>query len=109
QDSVARAFGAVASEAEVVVIHDAARPFASADLISRTVAAAMISGVALAAVRARDTVKTVDRARFVVATLSRDDIVLAQTPQAFRREVLNAALRAADHGRDATDGAALAE
>lgn len=57
QDSVSRAFGAVDARADVVVVHDAARPFATADLISRTIAAAGKSGAALAAIPARDTVK----------------------------------------------------
>ena len=58
QDSVANAFaGRRATRPIVVVIHDAARPFASADLIARTIAAAAETGAALAAVPARDTVK----------------------------------------------------
>src|SRR5690349_3095686 len=59
QDSVANAFGAASAAAEIVVVHDAARPLASADLISRTIAAAQEFGAALAAVAARDTVKLV--------------------------------------------------
>ena len=58
QDSVAAAFRAVSTHADVVVVHDAARPFVSADLITRTIAAAAESGAALAALEARDTVKT---------------------------------------------------
>src|SRR5262245_11728914 len=53
QDSVANAFAAASSGSEIVVIHDAARPFASADLISRTIDAARESGAALAALAAR--------------------------------------------------------
>jgi 2-C-methyl-D-erythritol 4-phosphate cytidylyltransferase/2-C-methyl-D-erythritol 2,4-cyclodiphosphate synthase len=105
QDSVANAFAAVASDSDVIVIHDAARPFASADLVSRTVRAAAESGAALAALPARDTVKVVDHS-FVARTLPRETIYLAQTPQAFRRDVLAAAVAA---GGDATDEAALAE
>ena len=125
QDSVANAFAAVPRQADMVVIHDAARPFASADLIARTIEAAAESGAALAALPARDTVK---RARqgpaadadggraavasfvYVVETLPRETVYLAQTPQAFRRELLQAAL---DFGRreglDATDEATLVE
>ena len=106
QDSVANAFAAAAAASDLIVIHDAARPFASADLIARTIAAAAESGAALAAVQARDTVKHVDGGRFVLSTLSRETIYLAQTPQAFRREVLQAALALT---ADATDEAALAE
>jgi 2-C-methyl-D-erythritol 4-phosphate cytidylyltransferase/2-C-methyl-D-erythritol 2,4-cyclodiphosphate synthase len=127
QDSVSRAFQAVDARADVVVIHDAARPFATPDLISRTIAAAAKSGAALAAVPARDTVKRSESGpaqagqhvphmhvpltdeRFVTESLTREEIFLAQTPQAFRREVLNVALSAADSGVEATDEASLAE
>ena len=112
QDSVSSAFRAVSTHADVVVIHDAARPFVSADLISRTIAAASESGAALAALEARDTVKSVRLAslaqdkQFVDHTLDRRAIFLAQTPQAFRRQVLRDALQITT---DATDEAALAE
>src|SRR3954465_13318584 len=115
QDSVANAFAALDADSDVVVIHDAARPFASAALIARTIAAAAESGAAVAAVQARDTVKrtaandAADRGdRYVAQTIPRETIYLAQTPQAFRRDVLAAALKAADGGT-ATDEAALAE
>ena len=105
QDSVAAAFAAVSDRCDVVVIHDAARPFASDDLIARTIAAAAESGAAVAAVEARDTVKQV-RDGIVNATLDRRTIFLAQTPQAFRRAVLRDALAITS---DATDEASLAE
>jgi len=106
RDSVANAFALVAGRADIVVIHDAARPLVSAELIERTVDAAVRSGAAIAALRAHDTVKQVNAARQVVATLPREQIYLAQTPQAFRTAVLQDAL--ALQG-DATDEAALAE
>jgi 2-C-methyl-D-erythritol 4-phosphate cytidylyltransferase / 2-C-methyl-D-erythritol 2,4-cyclodiphosphate synthase len=117
QDSVANAFRAADPRSDVIVIHDAARPFASADLIARTIAAAADEGAAIAAVPARDTVKRIDRhgqgpaddgrnRRIVAETLPRDTIYLAQTPQAFRRGVLADALALRS---DATDEAALAE
>jgi 2-C-methyl-D-erythritol 4-phosphate cytidylyltransferase/2-C-methyl-D-erythritol 2,4-cyclodiphosphate synthase len=110
QDSVFNAFQKISALADVVLVHDAARPFASADLISRTIAAAAESGAALAAVPARDTVKrSTGRPRFVAETLPRDTIFLAQTPQAFRREILRDALALGETGVDATDEAALAE
>jgi 2-C-methyl-D-erythritol 4-phosphate cytidylyltransferase/2-C-methyl-D-erythritol 2,4-cyclodiphosphate synthase len=105
QDSVARAFARVSSRADVVDIHDAARPLVSVALIEQTVAAAAESGAAVAAVRARDTVKRVEAGR-VVETLPRETVVLVQTPQAFRVDVLRDALASSD---DATDEAALAE
>ena len=119
QDSVVEAFQAVDAQADVIVVHDGARPFVSADLISRTIAAAARSGAALAAIPATDTVKRsghsgpagsdVPDVRFVVETLARETIFLAQTPQAFRRDVLAAALAGSHHGQEATDEALLAE
>jgi 2-C-methyl-D-erythritol 4-phosphate cytidylyltransferase/2-C-methyl-D-erythritol 2,4-cyclodiphosphate synthase len=111
QDSVLNAFQAVAEDADVVLIHDAARPFASEKLISRTIAAAAESGAALAALPARDTVKrsTGQPTPFVQETIPRESIYLAQTPQAFTRRVLREALALGESGPEATDEAALAE
>jgi 2-C-methyl-D-erythritol 4-phosphate cytidylyltransferase / 2-C-methyl-D-erythritol 2,4-cyclodiphosphate synthase len=104
--SVANAFARVSERAEIVVIHDAARPLVSADLIRRTVAAASETGAAIAALRAHDTVKQTNGAGAITATLPRERIYLAQTPQAFRVPVLRDALRLAG---EATDEAMLAE
>lgn len=111
QDSVANAFQAVDDAAELVLIHDAARPLASADLISRTIEAAAESGAALAAMPARDTVKraTGDTTPFVSETIPRSLVYLAQTPQVFSRAVLRDALALGEAGVDATDEASLAE
>jgi 2-C-methyl-D-erythritol 4-phosphate cytidylyltransferase/2-C-methyl-D-erythritol 2,4-cyclodiphosphate synthase len=107
RDSVAAAVAATDASADVIVIHDAARPLVSDALIRRTVAAAAQDGAAIAALQAHDTVKQIDEGtRTVAATLRRESIVLAQTPQAFRADVLRAAL-AADG--DATDEAVLVE
>jgi 2-C-methyl-D-erythritol 4-phosphate cytidylyltransferase/2-C-methyl-D-erythritol 2,4-cyclodiphosphate synthase len=117
QDSVANAFAAVDPRCELVVIHDAARPFATADLVGRTIAAAAESGAALAAIPARDTVKRVNSPAkaghhdevTVAETIPRETVYLAQTPQAFQRGVLHDALALAEPGTEATDEAALAE
>jgi len=111
QDSVLNAFRAVASASEVIVIHDAARPLATPALISRTIAAAVESGAALAAMPARDTVKraTIGETPFVSETIPREVVYLAQTPQVFTRRVLADALALGEQGADATDEAALAE
>jgi 2-C-methyl-D-erythritol 4-phosphate cytidylyltransferase/2-C-methyl-D-erythritol 2,4-cyclodiphosphate synthase len=106
QDSVARAFARVSRHAEVVVIHDAARPLVSDAVIRRTIDAAASGGAAIAAIRAHDTVKRAGPDGVITATLPREEIFLAQTPQAFRLSVLRDALAIAD---DATDEAALAE
>jgi 2-C-methyl-D-erythritol 4-phosphate cytidylyltransferase/2-C-methyl-D-erythritol 2,4-cyclodiphosphate synthase len=93
------------------LIHDAARPFASAALVERAIAAAQASGAAVPGVPVADTVKTVDKDGHVVETLDRGRLRLVQTPQAFAFQPLLAAhRRAAAEGRqDFTDDAALAE
>ena len=111
QDSVVNAFMAASDLSDVIVVHDAARPFASADLVSRTIAAAFEAGAALAALPATDTVKrsATAQARVVSETIPRETIFLAQTPQAFRRDVLREALALAETGVEGTDEASLAE
>jgi 2-C-methyl-D-erythritol 4-phosphate cytidylyltransferase/2-C-methyl-D-erythritol 2,4-cyclodiphosphate synthase len=117
QDSVANAFRAAAPASDLIVIHDAARPFVSADVITRTIEAAAESGAALAALQARDTVKRAvgppqggPHVRLVEETIARETIFLAQTPQAFRRDVLAAAFdHATRTNAESTDEAALAE
>ena len=109
QDSVANGFAAVAPSSQVIVIHDAARPLVSPALIERTVTAAFEHGAAIAALQARDTVKRGDASRIIRGTLPREEIFLAQTPQAFRVGVLRDALALASTAADATDEAMLAE
>jgi 2-C-methyl-D-erythritol 4-phosphate cytidylyltransferase/2-C-methyl-D-erythritol 2,4-cyclodiphosphate synthase len=109
QDSVARAFARVPTAADIVVIHDAARPLVSGALIERTIDAAATHGAAIAAVAATDTVKRADERRFVAETLPRHGIFLAQTPQAFRTSVLREALASVDAAAEATDEASLIE
>jgi 2-C-methyl-D-erythritol 4-phosphate cytidylyltransferase/2-C-methyl-D-erythritol 2,4-cyclodiphosphate synthase len=96
---------------DIVLIHDAARPFASAALVSRAIAAAAQSGAAIPAMPVTDTVKTVDAQGHVDQTLDRGIMRLVQTPQAFNFDPLLAAHRKAQAaGReDFTDDAALAE
>ncbi len=112
QDSVANAFDHVGASADVVLIHDAARPFVSAGLIDRTIDAAATHGAAIAALQSRDTVKRVERqpgGTVIVDTIPRERVYLAQTPQGFRREVLAAAVAVGRSGVEATDEAMLAE
>ena len=109
QRSVAAALQAV-SASDIVVIHDAARPFASPDLFTAVVQA-VASGAngAVPILPLTDTVKRV-RGGLVVQTEAREELGLAQTPQACRADVLRAALeRAADAGLDFTDDAGLLE
>ena len=109
QDSVANAFGAVAPSSQIIVIHDAARPLVSSALIERTIDAAAKHGAAIAALQARDTVKRTDGSRIIRGTIPREEVFLAQTPQAFRVGVLRDALALASTASDATDEAMLAE
>jgi 2-C-methyl-D-erythritol 4-phosphate cytidylyltransferase/2-C-methyl-D-erythritol 2,4-cyclodiphosphate synthase len=100
-----------ARQPAIVLIHDAARPFASAALVSRAIAAAERSGAAIPALAVTDTVKTVDAEGHVDKTLDRNTVRLVQTPQSFAfPALLEAHRRAAAAGReDFTDDAALAE
>lgn len=112
QDSVAAGLDAVGDAASLVLVHDAARPFCSQALIGRVIDAAAEAGAAVPAVRATDTVKQsadADGHAVVAATLPRERIHLAQTPQGFRIDVLRAAVALGRSGADATDEALLAE
>lgn len=110
QDSVAEGFAAVSAEASVVLVHDAARPFVTADVIDRAIDGALAGGAVVPAVPVHDTVKqVVPGDTRVVGTLPRETLFLAQTPQAFRREVLAAAIDAGRGGASGTDEAMLAE
>jgi 2-C-methyl-D-erythritol 4-phosphate cytidylyltransferase / 2-C-methyl-D-erythritol 2,4-cyclodiphosphate synthase len=101
----------VACTPDIVLIHDAARPFASASLITRAIAAAEKTGAAIPALPVTDTVKRIDSTGTIEATLDRNSIRLVQTPQAFAFPALfDAHRRALAQGRnDFTDDAALAE
>jgi 2-C-methyl-D-erythritol 4-phosphate cytidylyltransferase / 2-C-methyl-D-erythritol 2,4-cyclodiphosphate synthase len=96
---------------DIVLVHDAARPFASVDLISRAIDAAKKTGAAIPALPVTDTIKRVDHAGTVEATIDRGPLRLVQTPQAFAfPALLEAHRRATAHNRDDfTDDAALAE
>jgi 2-C-methyl-D-erythritol 4-phosphate cytidylyltransferase/2-C-methyl-D-erythritol 2,4-cyclodiphosphate synthase len=109
QDSVANGFDAASADTDVILIHDAARPFVSADLIDRTIDAAAAHGAAIAALQSRDTIKRVAADGTIVETIPRETIYLAQTPQGFRRDVLAKAIAIGRSGVEATDEALLAE
>lgn len=72
-----------AKDADIVLIHDGARPFVTIQIIERTIQAAVTYGSGIAAVPAKDTVKLVDDEQFSVQTPPRDHVWLMQTPQAF--------------------------
>jgi 2-C-methyl-D-erythritol 4-phosphate cytidylyltransferase/2-C-methyl-D-erythritol 2,4-cyclodiphosphate synthase len=96
---------------EIVLIHDAARPFVSPALISRAIEAAGRTGAAIPAIAVADTIKLIGETGDVEATPERARLRIAQTPQAFRYDaILDAHRRAAREGRsDFTDDAAIAE
>jgi 2-C-methyl-D-erythritol 4-phosphate cytidylyltransferase / 2-C-methyl-D-erythritol 2,4-cyclodiphosphate synthase len=100
-----------AREPELVLIHDAARPFITGALIDRAIAAATARGAAVPGIAVADTIKTVDEAALVAETLDRRRLRIVQTPQAFSfKLILEAHRRAAATRQESfTDDAALAE
>lgn len=112
QASVRAGLEALSSRSpDIVLVHDAARPFASADLIARAIAAAEKSGAAIPVLPVTDTVKRLGPDGTIEKTIDRGPLRLVQTPQAFAFDaLLDAHRRAAEKGRDDfTDDAALAE
>ena len=104
RDSVAA--GLAASHAEWLAIHDAARALAPPELFQRGLQAARASGAAVPGLALKDTIKRVADAR-VIGTPARAEHVAVQTPQIFRRDLLERALALTDE--DVTDEAALVE
>jgi len=112
QDSVRAGLEALAAHApDIVLIHDAARPFVSAALIARAIESVAETGAAIPALTVTDTVKSVDAIGHVDKTLDRSALRLIQTPQSFAfKPLLDAHRKATMQGRaDFTDDAALAE
>ena len=112
QESVHAGLEALARQRpEVVLIHDAARPFVSEGLISRAIEAVGRTGAAIPTIPVADTIKLVDNSGNVETTPERARLRIAQTPQAFSYDaILSAHRRAAREQRhDFTDDAALAE
>ncbi len=111
QDSVRIALGLTSSESELVIVHDAARPLATPAIFEACLTAAARAGGAIAATPVADTLKRVaDGNSSIAATVARAGLWQAQTPQAFRRDLLVAAhSRAVTEGIVATDDADLVE
>jgi 2-C-methyl-D-erythritol 4-phosphate cytidylyltransferase/2-C-methyl-D-erythritol 2,4-cyclodiphosphate synthase len=110
QDSVSRGVQALPTGVDRILVHDAARPFVPAAVIDRVLEGLAGHSVVVPAVPVRDTVKRVDRdSSTVVATLPREEIWLAQTPQGFRAAVLAELIAQGDSAAEATDEAMLAE
>jgi len=116
QDSVARALEEVANDTELVLVHDAVRPFVTREQIARVIEEARRCGAAILGIPAMDTVKEVKRASLpedvalITATIPRERVVLAQTPQVFAMKLLKEAFaRAQADGVSASDEAGLIE
>jgi len=116
QLSVANALTQVDPATEIVVVHDAVRPFVTAAQVDRVIAEARTRGAAILGIPAIDTVKEVKRTSLpedmalITATIPRERIVLAQTPQAFSYALLRDAFRKAQQDDvTASDEAALVE
>jgi 2-C-methyl-D-erythritol 4-phosphate cytidylyltransferase len=111
-DSVRAGIAAVPGDAEVIVVHDAARPLASPALFDAVIDAVTDGGAdgAVPGVPLHDTIKAVDASGHVTSTLDRSALVAVQTPQAFRADTLRRAHEPAARGAsDATDDAVLVE
>lgn len=108
RDSVASGLAAISDRAGLVLIHDAARPLVTADLVRRVIDRFLIGDVAgvVPAIPIRDTLKRI-AGDIVVETVDRGDLVAVQTPQGFDLETLRAAHAAS--GADATDDASMVE
>jgi 2-C-methyl-D-erythritol 4-phosphate cytidylyltransferase len=110
QRSVMAGFNCLDRDVDVVVIHDGARPFVTPALIQAAVDAAVAVGSSVAAIPESDTLKRVSTVGTVIETVDRRNLWRAQTPQAFRRAILQQALAyAAEHNLDATDEASIVE
>ena len=111
QDSVRaglKALETCADDTDIVLVHDGARPLVSGEVIDRCYLAALENGAAIAAVPVKDTLKRGDATGRITATIDRTSLWQAQTPQAFRKELLEQAFQ---HNGDAevTDEASLLE
>lgn len=109
-DSVRRGLEAVSDDAEIVLIHDGARPLLPAVVVDRVLRAVGPSTGAIAALPLADTLKRVEDGDVIRSTVDRTGLWRAQTPQAFPREMIQSAYRrAAEDGVTGTDDAALVE
>ncbi len=106
QDSVAAGLAAL-GPCDWIMVHDGARPCLDLALLERGLAAAQATGAAIAAVPAKDTIKSVDAQSIVTGTPKREHLWQVQTPQVFRADLLRSAYAAAT--ADVTDDAALVE
>lgn len=104
-ESARRAFAA-ANGADIVMVHDGARPYVTAELIKSVAAAAAEHGASVPAIPVKDTIKQIDSSGFSAGTPDRSTLRAVQTPQAFRADIYERMMRS---GKDATDDAGIAE
>jgi 2-C-methyl-D-erythritol 4-phosphate cytidylyltransferase len=116
QESVANALSKISTDVDLVLVHDAVRPLVTQEQLGRVIAEARMRGAAILGIPAVDTVKEVRRSSLpedvalISATIPRERIVLAQTPQVFSSALLKEAFaRAEQDGFTASDEAALVE
>ena len=110
QMSVSNGIEALPPDVDFVIVHDGVRPFVTDALIFACLTAADESGAAVAAVPVKDTIKIANEKGFIAETPVRDRLWAVQTPQVFRRSLLEAAHRAAHAQQlEATDDASLVE
>jgi 2-C-methyl-D-erythritol 4-phosphate cytidylyltransferase len=109
QESVANGLRALPPGPSLVLVHDAARPFADRALIDRVLAVAELGAVAVPGLPLAETVKETDAAGLVIRTVARERFVAVQTPQGFPRDTLETAHQRAHGEAPATDDAALCE
>lgn len=110
QYSIHNAIKALDKKAEIVLVHDAARPLVSKETIEAVIEAAKASAGAIAAVPAKNTIKIVSAENIVVDTPARETLWEVQTPQGFKRELLERAYETAEkEGFLGTDDASLVE
>mgnify|MGYP003585600229 CR=1 FL=1 len=110
QYSIANALKAVPPEAEIILVHDGARPLLQPQAVSQVITAVREWGAAGIAVPVKDTIKAVDEGQFAVSTPPRQGLWAIQTPQGFRAALLRQAYREAEaDGFLGTDDASLAE
>jgi 2-C-methyl-D-erythritol 4-phosphate cytidylyltransferase len=116
QQSVGNALAQVETSAEIVAVHDAVRPFVTPAQVDRLIAEARVRGAAILGIPAIDTVKEVKRASLpqdvavISATIPRERVVLAQTPQVFRYGLLREAFKKAQEDDfTGSDEAAIVE
>ncbi len=109
QETVGLALKQAPPGTEIVIVHDAVRPFVEPEMIRRIVDAARNNGAAIFAVPTVDTVKQVEH-QMIMGTIPRERIALAQTPQAFRYDLICEAFeRSRSEGYHGTDESSLIE